>query len=154
MLNGNLAIPHDAQARQKIMDLQNAMGAGISDGSLQEIEFPITHYFAPGLYIREMFIPAGSAVVGKIHKHAHFNDISKGRVRVFTEFGFDIYEAPCRFVSEAGTKRCVMAETDTVWTTFHPTDKTDPDEIVEDVTAKDYDELAALSYTDIKGLIA
>jgi len=136
------------------MSLQQAMLAGVEDGVFSEAEFPLKHYFAPGLYIREMLIPAGHAVVGKIHKHAHFNDISKGRARVCTEFGFEILEAPCRFVSLPGTKRAVFAETDVIWTTFHPTDKTDPDEIVEEVTAKDYDELFALSYTDIKGLIA
>jgi len=149
-----LAIHGNLDIRERIMNLQQSMQAGLEEGIFLEGDFPLTHYFAPGLYIREMLIPAGSAVVGKIHKHAHFNDISKGRVRVCTEFGFEILEAPCRFVSLPGTKRAVFAETDTVWTTFHPTDKTDPDEIVDDVTAKDYDEFNALSYTDIKGLIA
>ena len=148
----NLAISN-TEARENIVSLQAAMQLAIDNGDMQSVECELKHYHAPGLYIREIFIPAGVAVVGKIHKHAHFNDISQGRVRVSTEFGFDVLEAPCRFVSEAGTKRAVFAETDTIWTTFHPTLETDVDKIETEIIAADYNELKALSYTDIKGLI-
>lgn len=142
------------EARKRIVSLQGAMIDALESGEMHEADCPLTHYHAPGLYVREMFIPAGTAIVGKIHKHAHFNDISKGRVRVSTEFGFDILEAPCRFVSQPGTKRAVYAETDAIWTTFHPTEETDLEKIEEQVIAKSYDDLSLLSYTDIKGLIA
>jgi hypothetical protein len=32
------------------------------------IELPIVHRFTPGLYIREIFMPAGALVTSKIHK--------------------------------------------------------------------------------------
>jgi len=150
----NLAVQGDLDAREKIVTLQCAMEDAIASGEMSEGDCPVTHYFAPGLYVREMFIPAGTAIVGKIHKHAHFNDISKGRIRVSTEFGFDILEAPCRFVSIEGTKRAVYAETDVIWTTYHPTPETDLEKIEDQVIAKSYDELNLLSYTDIKGLIS
>lgn len=149
----NLAVAGNPEAREQIVALQSAMELAITDGEMQPVDCELKHYHAPGLYIREIFIPAGTAIVGKIHKHAHFNDISKGRVRVSTEFGFDILEAPCRFVSEPGTKRAVFAETDTIWTTFHPTLETDVEKIETEIIAADYNELKALSYTDIKGLI-
>jgi hypothetical protein len=50
-----------------------------------------------------------------------------------TEHGSEIYEAPCSFVSSPGDKRCVLALEDTVLTTYHPTDKTDLDEIEKEV---------------------
>ena len=150
----SLAVTGNPEAREKIVCLQSAMESALADGQMSEADCPLTHYHAPGLYVREMFIPAGTAIVGKIHKHAHFNDISKGRVRVSTEFGFDILEAPCRFISMPGTKRAVYAETDVIWTTFHPTEETELDKIEEHVIAKNYDELNLLSYTDIKGLIS
>lgn len=150
----NLAVQGDATARARIVSLQDAMVNAIESGEMSEADCPVTHHFAPGLYVREMFIPAGTAIVGKIHKHAHFNDISKGRIRVSTEFGFDILEAPCRFVSIEGTKRAVFAETDVIWTTYHPTTETDLEKIEEQVIAKSYDDLNLLSYTDIKGLIS
>lgn len=149
-----LAVVGNTGARAQIVSLQGAMQLAIENGDLPSAECPVKHYFAPNLYIREIFIPAGTAVVGKIHKHAHFNDISQGRVRVSTEFGFDYLEAPCRFTSLAGTKRAVYAETDVIWTTYHPTQETDIEKIEAEIIAKDYDELNLLSYTDIKGYIA
>lgn len=117
----------------------------------------LTEHFAPGLYARSLKIPAGVCVVGKIHRHAHVNNIQYGRVRVVTEFGSDILEGPCHFVSEPGTKRAVYAETETVWTTYHPTVvvpvETDRAKIEAAVIAPDFESLDQLPYTEIKGQI-
>jgi hypothetical protein len=116
---------------------------------------PVRHIFAPGCYAREMTIPKGIVIIGKIHRHRHVNIISKGKVRVATEFGVEHFEAPYTFVSEVGTKRAVVALEDTVWTTIHVTDETDLDKIEDYVIAKDYDmlegELLAQSLLDSKG---
>lgn len=101
-------------------------------------DFPVQHVFAPGVYAREMTIPEGQVVIGRIHRHAHVNVISQGKCRVLTEFGFETLEAPCTFVSQPGTKRVVVALETVVWTTIHPTDLTDPDEIVRACTAESY----------------
>lgn len=95
---------------------------------------PVTHHFAPGAYGREIRMPAGLIVVGKIHKHAHVNVISQGYCVVFTEHeGMQELRAPCTFVSSPGTKRAVLVLEDTVWTTVHVTDKTDLAEIEREV---------------------
>ena len=86
---------------------------------------PVKHIFAPGAYAREIFLPQGSFVIGKIHKHAHLNFITQGRVRVMTESGPVEMAAPYTFVSEVATKRMVYAVEDTIWTTVHITDETD-----------------------------
>ena len=54
---------------------------------LKPVDCPLQHLFAPGLYIRTIYIPANSVLVGKIHKHRHGNILSKGSVIVFTEQG-------------------------------------------------------------------
>jgi hypothetical protein len=150
----SLAVQGNPEARAMIVGLQEAMVDGIACGYLTEGDCEVKHYFAPGLYVREMLIPAGTRIVGKIHKHAHFNDISRGTVHVFTEFGKETYHAPVRFTSIAGTKRAVYAETETVWTTYHPTEETDLEKIEDEVIAKDYSELNCLSYSEMKGLIS
>jgi hypothetical protein len=99
---------------------------------------PVTHHFAPGLYAREIFMPAGVCVVGKIHKHAHVNNISKGRVLVTTEFGKEEFCAPYQFVSLPGTKRAVLVLEDCIWTTYHPTEETDLARIEGHVIAETY----------------
>ena len=117
--------------------LEQVPGAVFGDSDL----CPLTHSFAPGVYVRQIFIPAGVLIVGKIHKHEHPNFLMKGKVSVLTESGgVEILEAPLQMISPAGTKRVVYAHTDTVWTTIHVTEKTDLVEIEEDIIAKDYDE--------------
>lgn len=123
-----------ATARQKIMNLQAALTP------MEQVDCPLKHHFAPGAYAREILLPKGSVVVGKIHKHAHVNVVSKGRVTVYTETGMRDIEAPATFVSEVGTKRVVLAHEDTVWTTVHVTDETDLEKIEEVVIAKSYDD--------------
>lgn len=123
--------------RQAVSAMQDAM---IQAGGHVE-NCPVRHIFAPGAYAREMTIPAGTIIIGKIHKHAHLNFITKGRAKVATEFGTIEIEAPHTFVSEPGTKRVVHALEDVVWTTVHVTDETDLAKIEDYVIAKDYEEL-------------
>lgn len=148
------------QFRSAAFECEAAIKNLIDSGDLLAVDFPLKHHFAPGLYAREIFIPAGSVIVGKIHKHGHLNCISRGRVRVQTEFGFDILDAtesPIVFISEPHTKRVVYAETDTIWTTYHPTIVcdvvTDLEKIEQEVIAKSYEEFEKLSYSDVKRLI-
>ena len=126
--------------REAILRLQDAI---ISEGrDVGPASCPVKHHFAPGSYGREMTLPAGLVVVGKIHKHAHINVISKGRVQVFTEQeGLLELAAPCTFVSSPSTKRVVHVLEETVWTTVHVTDKTDLAEIEREVIATDFMEV-------------
>lgn len=126
--------------REAILRLQDAIIYGGLD--VGPAACPVQHHFAPGAYGREMTLPAGLVVVGKIHKHAHINVISKGRVQVFTEQdGVLELAAPCTFVSSPGTKRVVHVLEETVWTTVHVTDKTDLAEIEREVIATDFMEV-------------
>lgn len=126
--------------REAIMRMQDAIVYGGLD--VGPAACPVQHHFAPGAYGREMTLPAGLVVVGKIHKHAHINVISKGRVQVFTEQdGVLELAAPCTFVSSPCTKRVVHVLEETVWTTVHVTDKTDLAEIEREVIATDFSEV-------------
>lgn len=125
--------------RTKILHLQESMLA-----DEMHVECPVTHTFAPGVYAREMLIPKGTVIVGKIHKHAHVNIISKGKASVMTEFGPMQIEAPHTFVSQPGTKRVVVALEDVIWTTIHPTMETDLEKIEDEVIAKSYDEIGLI----------
>jgi hypothetical protein len=105
---------------------------------------PLTHKFAPGVYVREIFIPAGMLVVGKIHKHDHPNFLMSGEVLVVTEDGGrEHLKAPLSMISKAGTKRIVFALQDTVWITVHATNEQDLEKIEEDVIAPSYESYEA-----------
>lgn len=103
-------------ARARIMRLQESMLALPPE---RQVEPAVRHFFANGMYAREMTIPAGLVVVGKRHKLAHFCTISQGTIRVHSEYGDELIHAPHTFITKPGTKRVLVALTDTVWTTYH-----------------------------------
>lgn len=77
------------------------------------------HYFSNGLYCREITIPAGTLLTGKIHLTEHVNIVSKGDISVMTENGIERVKAPATLISKPGTKRVGYAHEETVWTTIH-----------------------------------
>lgn len=86
----------------------------------QQVELTTKHYFSNGLYARELHIPAGTLLTGKIHADEHLNIVSKGKILVATEDGAKEISAPATIVSLPNTKRIGYAVEDTVWTTIHP----------------------------------
>ena len=103
----------------------------------KQLDLPVKHYFAPNVYARELFIPKGTLLTGKIHKYAQLNILSKGDMSVLTDEGVVRVQAPFTIVSPPGTKRIALAHEDCVWTTVLGTDETDPDVIEQKFTAKD-----------------
>lgn len=93
--------------------------------TLPQAELKLIHHFSPGVYARELHIPADCTVVGEIHKYPQLNILSKGKIRVLLEDGMVDIEAPFTVVSPAGTKRIAYAYTDCVWTTILHTNETD-----------------------------
>jgi hypothetical protein len=143
--------------REKILSAQDMMQKIVSSGEAADAlpSCTLTHTYTPihdeygaGTYARQMFIPKGTLIIGKIHRHQHLNFIMQGRVSVATEFGTKFLTAPCVFVSEVGLKRAVYAEEDTIWVTVHQTKFTG-----EENLDKMEDELIAPDYSDM-GLIA
>jgi hypothetical protein len=122
--------------RNKLMELECA----IKDQDTEVTIEPVI-YSAAGVYAREITIPAGTALVGEIHLKDQINVVSKGVIKVATEEGVRVIEAPCTFVSPAGTKRAGFAMEDTVWTTFLATDKTEDKDVYSEFIAPDYDAL-------------
>lgn len=100
----------------------------------EPFECPIVHRFAPGLYIREMTLPAGVLTTSMEHKTAHAFVVSKGKIEVISENeGAVIYEAPYCGITQPGTRRMAYAVEETVWTTFHVTEETDVETIANEI---------------------
>lgn len=130
--------------RYQIAAIERLLAGSISAGEVLDTApaYPLRHIFAPGIYLRELTIPVGHFVVGRIHKEAHANFLSRGKVSVLTEAGgWEILTAPCTLISPAGVKRLLFTHEETVWTVIHPTDLTDLDEIEAAVIAKSYAEI-------------
>ena len=107
---------------------------------LPGVECPVRHHFAKGVYGREMFIPAGTVLTGKIHKHTNLNIMTQGDMSVLVDGVIKRVRAPFTVVSPPGTKRAAYAHTDTVWMTIHGTNETDVDKIENECIAATYEE--------------
>ncbi len=83
------------------------------------------HYFADGMYLRWLFRPKGTLIIGKVHKKEHFYLVIQGAVQI----GKTIHRAPTVIVSQPGTKRAVLALEDSVCITVHRTDERDLEKI-------------------------
>lgn len=111
-----------------------------------QLEIETRHHFASGLYAREITIPKGALVTGKVHRAEHLNIVSAGRIIVWTEDGMREVSAPFTMVSRPGTKRVGLALEDTVWTTIHANETNERDldnleaVLVEPIKAIDADE--------------
>lgn len=102
----------------------------------EQVEIPVRHYFSKGVYGREIFIPKGTILTGKIHKYSQLNVLVSGDLSVLTEDGIKRVRPPFIIVSPAGTKRIAYAHENTIWLTVHGTNETDVEKIEQEFIAQ------------------
>lgn len=135
-----------AEFRGSIHQLEQIVGA------MPQVDMPVTHWHAHGLYGRQLFIPKGTVLTGKIHKYSHINVVLQGDISVSTEDGVKRIRAPYIFVAKAGVKRAGFAHEDTVWITFHASNETDLEALEKDLIAKSFEEFDALANEPVEKL--
>jgi hypothetical protein len=127
---------------KQLLDIEGSYGdpknPGMSE-SANEIN-PLTHTFADGLYIREIFMPKGQIISTGIHKKKHPYFVLKGEISVLTQDGITKIKAPYHGITDPGTKRIIFIHEDSVWITVHATDKDNVEETLGDIVAKDFDD--------------
>ena len=119
-----LAVLKGAPTLGDIFQLQKMLEASAT----HDFSGGLKHTFSEGAVARELLLPAGSLVVGKVHRFGHLNIVSRGRVTVWTTDGrhdIDATQHPVTFVSTPGTKRVVYTHETAVWTVIHLTSETD-----------------------------
>lgn len=123
--------------REKVEKLERAMYA------MPQADCPVRHYFANGMYAREITIPKGVTLVGAVHKMENLAVLSKGKLELVTDAGTVTLEAPCVVTVKPGTKNAALALEDAVWTNFlpNPDNETDTDKLVEVFTFSKASEL-------------
>lgn len=93
-----------------------------------QVEIPIEHHFAPGVYAREAFMPAGALVVGHAHKEECLNIVLSGSALVSINGKLTEVSAPFILKSPAGSRKIAYVLTGMRWVNIHPnaTNETDP----------------------------
>ena len=110
---------------------------------LPQIEPETHHYFADGMYLRTVWSPAGSVIVGKVHKTEHFYALLSGRIRVTTDNGVVELDAnkngPQILTCPVGTKRAVLVLEDAWRMNVHrnPDNLTDLDKLESELIEPD-----------------
>ena len=112
--------------------------------NLPPAELDWVHRFTPGMYAREMVVPAGVLVTGAIHKTEHLSIFLEGKMVIPDEKGGSkVITAPQVEICQPGAKRVGVAIEPVRWITVHPTELTtveeceaafftnDPDEVPE-----------------------
>jgi quercetin dioxygenase-like cupin family protein len=126
-----IELHNEVPTRKQIERLQAEMV------KMPQVELQTEHFFSPGMYCRRVYRPAGTLIVGKVHKQPHFFLCAKGEIIAWTENGMKKMQAGDVIESKAGTKRVTMATMDSIGITIHKTDKTDLDEIEAELVEPD-----------------
>lgn len=132
--------PDTAMRRAKLKELELTMLGG--DGEL--LDLPVKHVFHNYTYMRELFIPKGVMLVGRIHLFDHIEILVSGDITHSTDT-----EAPRRVagytVSKgmAGKQRAIYAHEDSIFMTVHSADEREPDEMYDHLTCGSFEEYEA-----------
>lgn len=101
---------------------------------LPQAECPVVHHFGPGVYIREVTLPAGTFAVGHAQRHEHLNIMLTGKVAILGDDGnTKILQAPMIFVGQPGRKVGLILET-CIWQNVYP--NTDEERSIDELENK------------------
>lgn len=117
--------PEGALAPIPTADQLRRLAQVLMQGETLDIDAMTHHHFAHGIYGREMRIPAGVVVVGKIHRYSTLNILAQGSMSVTTPEGQKVIHAPAIFTSLPGMQKAALALTDCVFLNVHPSFETD-----------------------------
>jgi hypothetical protein len=107
---------------------------------LPQVECPVTHYQIEGVYVRSMFIPAGTMLTGKIHNFENIAILAQGTIRITNGSESYVLTAPHILVDQPGVKRLGYAETDVTFITVHRTDNVEIDDLEKELVSKTFEE--------------
>lgn len=107
----------ETHKREAIARLQAAM----AELPQLDLEKHTKHFWANGMYLRTLFCPAGTAIVGKVHRQEHFFILAQGEMTIASEHGTERVAAPRVWVSAPGIKRCGWAHVDCLVINVHRT---------------------------------
>ena len=107
---------------------------------MPQVTCPVEHYQIDGVYVRSMFIPAGTILTGKIHNFENIAILAQGTIRVSNGTDAYVLTAPHIMVDKPGVKRIGYAETDVTFITVHKTANTEIDDIEKELVSDTFEE--------------
>lgn len=117
------------------VDLLNRVEAWLEHHPNKVIIEPI-HHFAPGIYMRDVVIPAGTTLISEVHKTEHFWMVLKGSLSVWVDNEVPyLIGATDTGITLPGTRRFAHAHEEVIWRTVHanPSDTRDLDQLHDEI---------------------
>lgn len=111
------------QARQLGLSWNDQLAYLIAEGQTvvqDKTECPVTHHFEPGMYIREMRIPAKTWFIGRPHLLGHRCQLVSGCLGLVTEKGKFEKRPGDEMHSTPGYMTVLYTFDDVVARTYHP----------------------------------
>lgn len=140
-----------ATVRKNLQQFERLYEQELNAGNLTPVEYTLTHKFSEihpvfgcAMYARELSMPKGTIIIGKIHKYPVMNILLKGKIAVVSEVGKVVLEAPATYMSAPGEKRVGYVLEDCSWLNVLMTDKVGEeniDAILDFHTTNSYDDL-------------
>ncbi len=139
--------PSQLAVRSKIDGLQLTLEKEIELGKIEQTIVDCAkdpdqadHYFGEGVYARALLIPAGTCVIGKIHKQDRVCMIMTGECTFVDEWQKKTVKAPFIGEFKAGSKTAVYAHTDTLWVACLGTHLKDAATAIDELVEATHDE--------------
>lgn len=102
--------------------------------TLPQVEIPVVENFVNGMYTREIVIPAGTLLTGRVWKQDYVDIMLGGDILVATPSGTRRLTGPNICDGQAGRKRAGFAFADTRWITVQRIDEAGLEEPIEYLT--------------------
>jgi hypothetical protein len=100
------------ETRSKLLNLEEKIKA------LPQLDMPVRHLFSGEIYARELLIPGGTILTGRMYLIDHIDMMVYGDMTVSGDDGTKRISGYNVFPSVAGKKRAGYAHSDTLWITF------------------------------------
>lgn len=126
--------------RDSIQSLEDELKA------MPQVEIPVVHWYSGGIYAREITIPAGVLLTGRIYKDDHFDVMVYGDVTVTTDDGRKRLTGFNLSKGNQGKKRAGYTHKETRWITFCSSEEMPDNDYLDHLTVEHFHELEKLAY--------
>lgn len=132
--------------------LHQLLQEGAANGVFQTEPDQIENFHPEGLYGRKQTLPATAVVVGRVHKRESLTILLYGELLIVKEDGERQHHiGPDIWITKPGTQRVIYALTDSAWIGIWPTEKTDMQEIENELTCMSMNEYLSLEAPKCSG---
>ncbi|MBT9493859.1 MAG: hypothetical protein IV107_16290 [Paucibacter sp.] len=141
---GEVVLWHGGRPRETVRAEILAIKDHLMTMDGEKLEMQVDHVFVDGMYMRRLHIPAGTLLVGKIHRKDCINAVESGDISVMTEFGSRRVQAGFIGSSRAGICKLGYAHVDTIFVNVFRTAETSIEAVEREIACESFEDLGVV----------